>query len=161
MAFEGRNISLIMASLTSGLMGVGEAGLPWKDPDDLRWFKKITMGGTIILGRKTFETLSHPLAGRKVVVLSGQGSNDIAQSGLLAFATTLEGALASACLMTEQEEEIFIAGGSSVYLQSIPYVDRFYISRISQDKMLPLTDQQIINGEHSPFPLPWDIWPNE
>lgn len=106
-------ISLIAALDDKG--GVGfKGGLPWpKNSADLKWFKEVTMGKTLIVGHNTFETLP-PLPGRNIRVVSRDDEPVHIIAGL-----ALDGV-----------EEAVVIGGSKTYRKWLPYVDRFYISRI-------------------------------
>lgn len=106
-------ISLIAALDDKG--GVGfKGGLPWpKNSADLKWFKEVTMGKTLIVGHNTFETLP-PLPGRNIRVVSRDDEPVHIIAGL-----ALDGV-----------EEAVVIGGSKTYRKWLPYVDRFYIGRI-------------------------------
>lgn len=121
-----KTISIIMSASDSGAIGLNN-GLPWHNPEDLKWFKSMTIFKTVIVGRKTYETLPR-LPNRVVVPVSRSG-------------TSLEDAIRWA-----GSEEVMIAGGAEVYKAAIPYVDRFYISR---------TFGEYEADTFSPFPLPW------
>ncbi len=62
-------LTLIVARARNGAIGLGN-GLPWRLPEDLAYFKRTTMGATLIMGRRTWESLGRPLPGRRLVVLS-------------------------------------------------------------------------------------------
>ena len=94
-------------------------------PADLKRFKALTTGHTIIMGRKTFESLPHALPNRRNVVLSSQPK---AQFPGCEVCTSLPEALA----LCEGEEEVFIIGGGQVYQQAISLADKLYITRIHQ-----------------------------
>ena len=92
-------------------------------PNDLRRFKQLTTGHTIVMGRKTFESLPHALPNRTNVVLSSQPKERF--PGCEVY-TSLPEALAQC----QAEEEVFIIGGGQVYQQAIQLADRLYITRI-------------------------------
>ena len=91
--------------------------LLWHISEDLRHFKALSMGRTIIMGRKTFESLGKPLPGRKNVVLS--------RSGL-----SLEQALVQEKAQAEEQAEVFVVGGAEVYRQAMNLADRLYITHV-------------------------------
>lgn len=101
-----------------------DGGLPWRYPEDLKHFKKTTLGGTIIMGRGVFEELNEiPLPGRKNIVLSTTKK----YSDVDTF-TSLEDALKSI-----EEEEVFIIGGGILYRQSIEIADKMIITEIHKE----------------------------
>lgn len=116
-------ISIIAA--VSDDLGIGRDNrLLWQIPDDLKRFKKLTMGKCVVMGKKTWESLPvKPLPGRKNVVLT---DNRDEYFNCDATAYSLNDAL-TAC---SGQEEIFIIGGGSVYRQFMPLADRLYITRV-------------------------------
>jgi dihydrofolate reductase len=117
-------VSLIAAVSDNGVIGL-DGSIPWRLPADLKLFKQLTMGHTLILGRKTYQSIGRPLPGRKMVVLTRQ-------LGFTApgchIAPSLEQALDTA--RAEGETEAFIGGGAVVYAQALPLADRIYLSRV-------------------------------
>ena len=96
--------------------------LPWHFSSDLKHFKKLTMGNTIIMGRKTFESIGKPLPGRDNFVLS---KSQTAGDSRFRFFNSFEGALKAA-----KTQKVFIVGGASLYKQTVPLVDGIYMTRI-------------------------------
>jgi len=117
-------IALIAAVSENGVIG-RDGEIPWHLPADLKLFKRLTMGHHLIVGRKTFESISKPLPGRRMIVLSRQPGYSV--EGCLT-ASSLPNALEIA--RKAGEDEVFIAGGAGVYLQALPLADRFYLSRV-------------------------------
>ena len=116
------NISIIVAIARNGAIGFENKLLYWL-PNDLKRFKALTTGHTIIMGRRTFESLPKgALPNRRNIVLSRQ---DIEFAGAERYAS-LEAAL-SRC---QAEEEVFIIGGASVYQEALPLADTLYITHI-------------------------------
>lgn len=98
-----------------------EGGLPWRYPEDLKHFKKTTLGNTIIMGRGVFEELNEiPLPGRTNVVLSTTKTYDKVDTY-----RSLEAAL-SAC----DQEEVFIIGGGVLYRDAMEIADKMIITEI-------------------------------
>lgn len=89
--------------------------LPWHFPADLKFFKQLTTGHTVIMGRKTFESIGKPLPNRENIVIS--------RSGL-----SLEGALQQA-----KGEKVFIIGGAQLFEQTLNQIDGIYLTRIHAD----------------------------
>lgn len=113
-------------------IGIG-GKLLWHIPEDMKRFKELTMGHPIIMGRKTFESIvsyiGKPLPGRTNIVVTRNGSysyNDVI------VAPTLEDALENARVL--DTKEIHIGGGSEIYRQTLPYVDRLYLTIIDDEK---------------------------
>jgi len=116
-------ISIIVA--VSDDWGIGwDNKLLWHIPEDLKRFKRLTIGRCVIMGKKTWESLpKRPLPGRKNIVLTDIPDECIDCS---VTAYSVEDAL-SKC---DRNEEIFIIGGGSVYRQFLPVADRLYISHV-------------------------------
>jgi len=122
MTGSSATITLVAAVGENGVIGK-EGGLPWRLPDDLRHFRRVTLGKPVILGRKTFETLPGPLEGRINIVLTRR--EDFAAEGCL-VARTIDEALA----LAGDAEEIIVAGGSDVYRAFLPRARRFHLTRV-------------------------------
>jgi len=116
-------ISIIVAVSDDWGIGMNNE-LLWHIPEDLKRFKKLTMGKTIIMGKRTWESLPRrPLPGRKNIVLTDIPDECIDGS---VTAYSIEDAL-SKCV---QDEEIFVIGGGMVYRQFMPIADRLYITHV-------------------------------
>jgi len=119
-------ISIIVVVAANNAIGKNNA-LLCHVPGDLKRFKKITTGHTVIMGKKTWESLpDQPLSNRRNIVISDDPS-DRFEGAIMAF--SLETAL-SYCL---PREETFIIGGASIYSQFLPLCDRLYLTKIHQD----------------------------
>ena len=114
--------SLIVAMTENGVIG-RDGDMPWRMSDDLRRFKKITMGHHIVMGRKTYDSIGRPLPGRTTVVISRTASYDDPN---IRVARSLEEALMIASL----DDEIFISGGAQIFELALPLVDRIYLTKI-------------------------------
>lgn len=116
-------ISIIVA--VSEDWGIGKDNeLLWHIPEDLKRFKRLTMGNTIIMGKKTWESLPRrPLPGRRNIVLTDDPT-DCFDSSVTVY--SIQDAL-SKC---DKDEKIFIIGGGSVYRQFMPLADRLYITHV-------------------------------
>lgn len=116
-------ISIIVA--VSEDMGIGkDNNLLWHIPDDLKRFKRLTYGKTVIMGKKTWESLPiKPLPGRKNIVLTDMPEECF---DCTVTAYSIEDAL-SKC---GKDEEIFVIGGGMVYSQFLPLADRLYITHV-------------------------------
>jgi dihydrofolate reductase len=119
-------ISIIAAIGNNRVIGNG-SNLPWSLPADLKHFKELTMGKTLIMGSRTFEPLG-ALRGRKFVVLSSD-KNKRYDSENSKTAYSIDEALKIA----GAEDEVMIAGGASVYKQFLPIAERMYLTFIDHD----------------------------
>jgi dihydrofolate reductase len=121
------SISIIAAMTSAHVIG-SQQGLPWHLPEDLQLFKRKTMGKTIIMGRKTYQSIGRPLPGRQNIVLSRT-------SGLISgvqVCTSFEESLVAAA---RHGEPTFIIGGAELYKEALPLAAELHISWI--DKNLP------------------------
>lgn len=105
---------------------IGNKGkIPWHIAEDFAYFKQITMGHPIIMGRKTFETFKKPLPGRTHIVITRDKTYQ-APEGVL-IASSAEEAIQIA-QDTEGGDEIFIIGGGQIYETALPLIDRLYLT---------------------------------
>jgi len=125
-------ISAIAAMGLNRVIGVDNK-LPWHVPEDWKFFKDKTKGKVMIMGRKTFESLGgQPLPQRIHIVITRQKDYRFDHE-LVKVVSSLEEALRLAkTLYKPEQEEIFVAGGSEIYAQSLPTIDRLYLSVIQQ-----------------------------
>ena len=116
-------ISIIVA--VSEDWGIGKDNeLLWHISEDLKRFKRLTSGKTVIMGKKTWESLpKRPLPGRKNIVLTDK-ADELIENSVTAY--SIEDALGKC----EKNDEIFIIGGGSIYRQFMPISDRLYITHV-------------------------------
>lgn len=114
-------LSLIVAMDHNRLIG-RDNDLPWRLPDDLRQFKRLTVGKTILMGRKTWESLRRPLPDRENWVLSRDPS--FTATGARVF-TSLNDALAA-----HTDGELMVIGGAQLYGQALPLAQRLYLTEV-------------------------------
>lgn len=106
--------------------GIGRANqLLWDIPEDLQRFREKTKNHAVIMGRKTYQSIGHPLPHRPNIVISR--NPDFRASGVQ-IAATLEDALEIA--KQTEEKEIFVIGGANVYAQALPLADRLYLTLV-------------------------------
>jgi len=118
-------ISIIVAVSRNNVIGKNNA-LPWKISSDLKRFKELTTGHTVIMGRKTWESIPakfRPLSNRSNIVLTRQ--EKIGAPGCLVF-----NSLESAFCFAKGLGEIFVIGGEQIYKLSLPRVDRIYLTTV-------------------------------
>lgn len=117
-------ISVIVAASENQVIGIDNK-LPWHMPADLKYFKSHTLGKPIIMGRKTFESVGKPLPGRHNIVITRQP--DYEQEGVFVV-PSIEAAIDKA--RTFEGSELFITGGTEIFKQALPLVQRVYLTRI-------------------------------
>ncbi len=116
------NISIIVAIANN--MAIGKDNdLIWHISEDLKRFKSITSGNTIIMGRKTYESIGRPLPKRRNIVISR--NRDLSIEG-----AEVVNSLDEALRLTESENEVFIIGGGAIYKEAMPLADRLYLTRV-------------------------------
>ena len=118
-------LSLIAAVARNGAIGKDNA-LLWHLPEDLRFFKRTTMGCPVIMGRKTFESIGKPLPGRRNIVISR--SDEWAAPGV-ERASSLQAALT----LVADAEKAFVIGGAQIYAQALPQADELVLTEIDRD----------------------------
>ncbi|MEJ2417973.1 MAG: dihydrofolate reductase [Exilibacterium sp.] len=123
-------LALIVAMAENRVIG-RDNQLPWHLPNDLKYFKKMTLGKPIIMGRKTFESIGKPLPGRRNIVVTRQ--SDWRREGVQ-VGHTLEQAvsLAKQIAAAEGNSEMLIIGGAALYRESLPLADRLYMTKIHE-----------------------------
>lgn len=136
-------LSLIVAMANNRTIGLNNR-LPWHLPGDLKYFKSITMGKPIVMGRKTFDSIGKPLPGRLNIVVTRNTSWSF--SGV-EVASSLDQAKIIAVLMDESTPEIMVIGGSEIYNTAIDQADRLYITRVQAsfegDTFFPVFDEEV------------------
>jgi dihydrofolate reductase len=117
-------VAIVVAVAENGVIGVRNQ-LPWRIPGDLARFKRITMGNTLLMGRKTFESIGRALPGRTSLVLTRDAS--YRPDGGVLVAHGVDEAMAKA-----PGPEIFVIGGGEIYGLLLPATDRIYLTRVHQ-----------------------------
>jgi dihydrofolate reductase len=142
-------LSAIVAMAANRCIGRDNT-LPWRLPADLKRFKQLTLGHTLVMGRKTYESIGRPLPGRTMVVVTRQ--RDYTPEGVR-VAHSLELALE----LARGDDEVFIAGGADLYRQALPQVRRLYLTRIDREYAgdtffpeLDLSGWRLLAEEHHP-----------
>ncbi len=130
-------VGLVWAQSTSGVIGRG-GDIPWRVPEDLARFKQVTMGHTVVMGRRTWESLPakvRPLPGRRNVVLSRQ-------TDFMVDGAEVVGSLDQALSKSETEPETWVIGGEQIYLLALPYASRCEVTEVEID--LPRDDDDAL-----------------
>jgi dihydrofolate reductase len=112
---------LIAAVGANGVIG-RDNDLPWRIREDLQRFKQLTLGHTLVMGRKTYDSIGRPLPGRRTVVVTRQP--DWSAEGVEAV-HTLEEAL-------KADGDVYVAGGGEIYRQALPYADLLELTEVAQ-----------------------------
>lgn len=116
--------NIIVAIAENNAIGKDNA-LLWHISEDLRYFKKVTTGGTVVMGRKTFQSIGKALPGRdNIVVTRGDGAG-------LPEGVSVANSLAEAFSIAESYgHPCFVIGGGEIYRQAMEHVDRIYMTRV-------------------------------
>jgi dihydrofolate reductase len=125
---------IIIAALNTKRV-IGKNGkIPWHIPEDLKRFKALTAGHTVLMGRKTFESIGSPLPFRRNIVVSKNNSFRI-PSDVLHQNTTVEifHSIASALTATQPDEKVFVIGGGEIFRQLIGQADEMMLTLVDND----------------------------
>lgn len=116
-------IALIVAMTPDRVIG-REGRIPWNIPGEQKRFKELTMGHTIVMGRRTYEEIGRPLPGRRTIVVSTTKNFD--QPGCRTAGSLTEALALSA------GEDVYISGGSRLYEEALPLADALYLTEIEK-----------------------------
>ena len=110
--------------------------MPWHLPAELQYFKRITMGHPIIMGRKTFQSIGRPLHGRQNIVVSRD-------TGFNATGVEIVHSIDEAVALTAREDA-FVIGGATIYIEALPRANKLYVTEVNAtpegDTFFPLLD---------------------
>ena len=120
-----RRISLVVAMAKNRVIGAGNA-IPWHLPDELKLFKRITMGHHIVMGRRTYESIGRLLPGRTTVIVTRQ-------SGYHVPGAVVAHSLAEAVAACAGDDEIFVIGGGELYKSALPLADRLHLTTVEAE----------------------------
>ncbi|MGK5078832.1 dihydrofolate reductase [Janthinobacterium sp. HLX7-2] len=131
-------LTIIVATDQQGGIGINNT-LPWKLPEDLAHFKRLTTGHPILMGRKTFDSIGRPLPNRRNIVITRNA--DWRHEGVEAV-----GSVAEAIALLNGAEG-YVIGGAEIYRQSLPLTTRLIITEIGQtfdcDAFFPTVDRAV------------------
>jgi len=152
------SMSLVVARARNGTIGV-EDRLPWKLRSDLMRFKRLTMGHTLLMGRKTYESIGRLLPGRTTMILTRQ--DDYRVQG-----ATIVHSVEQACAQLPIGQTLFVVGGAEIYRLCLPYVDQIHLTRVLADivgdtvlEEFPLSVFSLLESEFVPSDL-HNEWPS-
>ena len=133
-------LSIIVAKAKNNIIGKNNE-LVWHLPEDLKHFKELTTGHTIIMGRKTYESLGKPLPNRKHTIFSQNPDFKVHEENVQVVHSLLE-----IQDLIEGKEEAFVIGGAMIYNFLMPYVKKMYVTEIKQefdgDAFFPIIDSE-------------------
>lgn len=105
-------------------IGLGNR-LPWHLPEDFRWFKQCTLGGVLLMGRRTFESIGRPLPGRTTIVLSRAGA-------AFAGATTARSLDELSTVVPVGTQRVWVCGGAEIYALTLPRWSEVLVTRVKR-----------------------------
>lgn len=123
-------ISLIVAAARNRAIGLNNK-MPWHLPEDLKYFKRVTLGKPVIMGRNTFESIGRPLPGRPNIIISrnaGYSAEGITLVNSLEVALT-----AAQRLLPPGVDEVMIIGGAQIYAQALAQASRLYLTEVDAE----------------------------
>lgn len=120
-------LSIVVAKAKNNIIGKNNK-LIWNLPEDLKHFKELTTGHTIIMGRKTFESLGRILPNRKHIIFSQNPDFKVNDENVEVVHSLLQ-----IQELIEGEEEVFVIGGAMIYNFLMPYVKKMYVTQINKD----------------------------
>ena len=155
-------LALVVAMANNRAIGKDNQ-LLWHLPEDLQYFKRITMGKPMIMGRKTFESIGRPLPGRLNIVVTHQ--QDWHREGVVVTHSISDAkAIAEAQAKKDNVDEVMLIGGAQLYSSAIDYADKIYLTRVDADiegdaffpeideeKWLELSCEKHLSSEKNPY----------
>lgn len=142
-------ISAIVAVSENNAIGKDNQ-LPWHLPEDLKFFKKTTLGKPMLMGRKTFDSLGGVLKNRLHIVVSSQKDLQLPEGVVLCH--SLEEGIER--LKAEGNEEVFIIGGGQIFAETLDITDRLYITKV--ETVIPDATAFFPDIDHSHWKLVWE-----
>jgi len=114
-------ITIIVAKSNNGIIGK-DGDLPWRLPEDLKRFKRLTTGNIVVMGRKTYDSIGRPLPNRKNIVISRNTSLKIE-------GVDVEHDLVDV-LKRNQEENVYVIGGGQIYVEALPFSEKLEVTEV-------------------------------
>lgn len=150
-------LSFVVAMSQNRVIG-REGKLPWHLPEDLKYFKALTSGHPIVMGRKTYESIGRPLPNRRNIVITRQ--KDFQAPGIEIYHSVEE-----ALTDLHGESEVFLIGGGELFNLTLPRADRLYLTLIEKDipgdvyfpEFSPENFQEISREDHLSGDLPFSF----
>ena len=137
-------LALVAAVADNGIIGRNNA-LPWRLADDLKYFKRITLGKPILMGRKTWESIGRPLPGRSNIVITRQAQYQ-AEGARVVDSLDAALQLAESIALIDGADEVMVIGGAEIYALALPRANRLYLTEVhatvAGDAQFPTWDRQ-------------------
>ena len=114
-------ITIIVAKSNNGIIGK-DGDLPWRIPEDLKRFKRLTTGNIVVMGRKTYDSIGRPLPNRKNIVISRNTSLKI--EGIEVEQDLID------VLKRNQEENVYVIGGGQIYVEALPFSEKLEVTEV-------------------------------
>lgn len=148
-------IALIVAMARNHVIGKNNT-MPWHLPEDLRYFKRVTLGKPVIMGRNTYESIGKPLVQRPNIIISRNAGYKVEGATVV---HSLDAALALGAGLQRDagpDSELMIIGGAQIYTQALPFAQRLYLTEVHAelegDAFFPHFDrsqwQEVAREEH-------------
>lgn len=138
---------IVAAVARNGVIGA-QGSIPWHCPEELRLFRAITLGGTVIMGRRTYQSIGHPLAGRRNIIVS----STLPEIAGITVVRSFTAAVTAALVLSVP---IYYCGGAQIYAEALARADAIYLSRMNWDAegdvFFPELDPglwQVVREEH-------------
>lgn len=135
-----RHLAMIVAVSDNNVIGV-DGDLPWRLSADLKQFKRLTMGHSMIMGRKTFDSIGRLLPGRTTVIVT-RNRDFVCEGALVAHS------ISEAIAICSKDETPFLVGGAEIYRQGLPFVRELFLTRVHAK----------IEGDTFLPDIDWDRW---
>ena len=158
------NWTAVVAIANKGVIGRDES-LPWRLSSDLQRVKRMTTGHSLVMGRKTFESIGRPLPGRQTIVLSRTGYSAAPQG------ITVVAAVEDVSRHVEPGRKVMIVGGAQIYAATLDHCSEIWLTRVLADvpgdTTFPAIDwnewhevscEQIAAGPRDDYPTEFQIW---
>jgi dihydrofolate reductase len=124
-------LALIVAVAENGCIGINNK-LPWYLPEDLKYFKAVTSGKPVIMGRTTFDSLGRPLPNRTNIVITRNPDFTAPEGVRIVHSLNDAIAVAESVAFINGNDEIIIMGGSQIYTEALPRIDRMYVTEVKK-----------------------------
>ena len=118
-----KHFKAIAAMSLNRVIGAGNK-IPWHLPEDFKWFKQLTTGNVIVMGRKTFESIGKPLPNRETIILS---RSQFSYPGVRTISDL------SDIDLPRESREVYICGGAQVYTQALPFCSDLYLTLVKRE----------------------------
>lgn len=156
-------LSLIAAVAENGCIGIDNK-LPWYLPDDLKYFKAVTSGKPVIMGRSTFESLGRPLPNRTNIVITRNAGYRAPEGVRVVHSLDEAIRVGAAVAHIAGNDEVVIIGGAQIYAEALPRVQRMYLTEVRKtvdgDAFFPAFDraqwQEVASEAHHYEPAQTD-----